>query len=108
MEPTPEWAGDNTAATKFASPEAIRAALLPAQKAEFDAAYDAALTAARQTLQLDALRQVLRTWRRMALLTELDPDTQRRMLDDAAEIQRTGQPRPDSVSWTELKKDLGL
>jgi hypothetical protein len=45
----PEWVGDAVAAVKFGSPESIRAALLPEQVAEFDAAYDAALTAARQT-----------------------------------------------------------
>lgn len=53
LEPSPEWTGDVIAATKFGSPEAIRAALLTEQVGGFDAAFDAALTAARQTLHLD-------------------------------------------------------
>ena len=80
VEAAPEWAGDAIAATKFGSPEAIRAALLPEQVAGFDAAYDAALTVARQTWRLDQLRHVLRMWRRMALMTEQDPDGHRQML----------------------------
>jgi hypothetical protein len=108
VEPTSEWAGDRVAAARYSSPEAIRAALMTDQVGEFDAAYDAALTAARQTLHLDQLRHVLRMWRRMALMTEQDPDGHRRMLTAAAEVAQTGHPRPGSVSWTALKSELGL
>ncbi|MDQ3152559.1 MAG: DUF6247 family protein [Actinomycetota bacterium] len=108
LEPSPEWAGDAIAAERFCSPEAIRAALLPEQVGEFDAAFDAALTAARQTLHLDQLRHVLRMWRRMALMTAQDPDGHRQMLVTAAEVQHTGRPRPGSVPWSELKTELGL
>lgn len=107
LEPSPEWAGDATAAARFGSPEVIRAALLPEQVSEFDAAFDAALTVARRTLRLDQLRHVLRMWRRMALMAERDPDGHRQMLATAAEIQRTGRPRPGSVPWSELKTELG-
>jgi hypothetical protein len=75
---------------------------------EFDAAYDDALTAARQTLHLDQLRHVLRMWRRMALLAELDPEGHRQMLATVAEVGRTGRLRPGSVPWSELKAELGL
>ncbi|MGQ0839148.1 DUF6247 family protein [Actinokineospora sp.] len=108
LEPFPEWVGDATAAERFGSPAAIRGALLPEQVGEFDAAFDGALTAARQTLHLDQLRHVLRMWRRMALMTEQDPDGHRQMLVTSAEVQRTGRPRPGSVSWSDLKVDLGL
>ena len=108
VEPAPEWVGDAIAATKFGSPEAIRAALLPEQVAEFDAAYDAALTVARQTWHLDQLRHVLCMWRRMALMTEQDPDGHRQMLATAAEVQRTGRPRSGSVPWSDLKAELSL
>ena len=104
VEAAPEWAGDAIAATKFGSPEAIRAALLPEQVAEFDAA----LTVARQTWHLDQLRHVLRMWRRMALMTEQDPDGHRQMLATAAEVQRTGRPRSGSVPWSDLKAELSL
>ena len=103
VEPAPQWVGDPAAAARFDSPEAIRAALLPEQVGEFDMAFDAALTAARQTLRLDQLRHVLQVWRRVALLTEQDPDQYRRMLANAAEVARTRRARPGSVSWTELR-----
>jgi hypothetical protein len=108
VEPAPQWTGDTVAARRFTSPEAIRAALLLEQVAEFDGAYDAALTAARQTRRLDQLRHVLRVWRRVALLTEQNPEGHRQMLATATEVQRSGRPRPGSVPWTDLKSELGL
>jgi hypothetical protein len=103
----PEWSGDLVAAARFGSPEAIRAALLPEQVSEFDAAFDAALTSARRTLHLDELRHVLLAWRRVALMTQMDPDAHRETLSAIAEIRRTGAPRPGSMSWEELKVELG-
>lgn len=99
LEPSPEWAGDVIAATKFGSPEAIRVTLITEQVAEFDAA----LIAARQTLHLDQLRHVLRMWRRQALMTERDPEGHHQMLASIAEVQRTGRPRSGSLPWSELK-----
>ena len=61
---------------------------------------------ARQTWRLDQLRHVLRMWRRMALMTEQDPDGHRQMLATAAEVQRTGRPRSGSVLWSDLKAEL--
>ena len=108
FEQAPEWAGDADAAGKFRSPADIRAALLPEQQDAFDAAFDVALTAARKTLQLDELQDMMRVWRRQALLTEQDPEGQRHMLAAAAEVQRTGRPRAGTVSWSELKTEFGL
>jgi len=102
------WVRDPAAAARFGSPAAIRAALLPEQLGEFDAAFDAALTAARRTLRLDQLRNVLQVWRRIALLTEEDPDRSRLLLVSAAEVTRTQRPRPGSVPWTELRAELGI
>ena len=104
VEPVPQWVGDRAAAARFGSPAAIRAALLPEQVAEFDAA----LTAARETLGLDQLREVLLVWRRVALLTEDDPQRYRQLLAGASEVARTGNPRADSVSWDELRAELRL
>ena len=103
LEPTPEWVGDAEAAARFGSPEAIRAALLPEQTDEFDAA----LTAARRTLRLDQLRDTLQAWRRVALLTRQDPDAASRLAATIADIRRTGAPRPGSVSWADLRAQLG-
>ncbi len=108
LEPAPEWVGDAEAAARFGSPEAIRAALLPEQTDEFDAAFDAALTTARRTLHLDQLRDTLQAWRRIALLTSQDPAEARRVAAAIAEIRRTGAPRPGSVSWTDLRAELGI
>jgi hypothetical protein len=108
VEPAPQWVGDRSAAAAFGSPEAIRAALLPEQRDEFTSAFDAALTAARQTLRLDQLHHVLQVWRRTAWLTRQDPDAQRRTLTAAAQITETGHPRPGSVSWTDLRTELGI
>jgi hypothetical protein len=82
--------------------------LLPEQVAEFDAAFDAALTVARETLRLDQLREALLVWRRVALLTVQDPDRYRQMLVSATEVARTRRPRSGSVSWTELRAELGI
>lgn len=100
--------GDATAAAAFGSPEAIRAGLLPEQQGDFDAAFDTALTAARQTLRLEQLQHVLRVWRRVAWLSNHDPEQQRHAAAAAAEIARTGTPRPGSVSWTDLRAELGV
>jgi len=108
VEPAPEWLGDVAAAARFASPEAIRGALLPEQVAEFDAAFDAALTAARQTLRLDQLQSVLQVWRRVALLTERDSGGYRAVLAAAAEVQQAGRPRAGSVPWDELRAELDV
>lgn len=106
MEPAPEWVDDVEAAARFASPEAIRGGLLPEQVGEFDAAFDAALTAARRTLRLDQLRSVLQVWRRVALLTERDPERYRAMAAAAAEVRESGRPRSGTVSWAELQAEL--
>lgn len=102
------WAGDADAASRYPHPVDIRAALLPEQHGDFDTAYTAALFTARDTLRLDALHNVLIVWRRMALLTQEDPDRQRQMLATVAEITATGQPRAGSVSWDELRVELGV
>ncbi|QFZ22684.1 DUF6247 family protein [Saccharothrix syringae] len=96
----PKWTGDAEAAARFGSPEAIRAALLPEQTDEFDAA----IAAARRTPHLDQLRDTVQAWRRIALLTSQTPAEARRV----AEVRRTGAPRPGSKSWTDLRAELGL
>jgi hypothetical protein len=103
-EPTADWTGDAIAARKFGSPEAIRAALLPEQVAEFDAA----LLSARTHSTLMSCATMLRAWRRIALMTERDPQRHRETLAPIAEIQRTRRPRAGSVPWDELKAQLGL
>jgi hypothetical protein len=76
-----------------ASPAAIRAALLPADKVAFEDAYDAALAESRRSLELDELFKTLEHWRRVAVL-QSDPEGYRRMVRRVAETL-TGEPVPE-------------
>lgn len=105
-QPLSRW--DEEAAKRFSSPAEVRAALLPEEVAAFDQSYGRALEIAKDDLRLDELLATLANWRRIALTTVLDPQRHREMLAAAAEIQRTGQPRPGSVSWDGLAADLGI
>jgi Family of unknown function (DUF6247) len=66
-----------------ASPRAIRAALLPADRTTFEAAYEAALTESRESLDLTGLFTMLEHWRRVAVL-QSDPEGYRRVVRRAA------------------------
>lgn len=50
-----------------AAPETIRAALIPADQADFDAEYRAALDEAKATFRLDGVHQVIQQWRQYAI-----------------------------------------
>jgi hypothetical protein len=67
-----------------AAPRAIRAALLPADRTTFEAAYEAALTESRESLDLTGLFAMLEHWRRVAVL-QSDPESYRRVVRCAAE-----------------------
>jgi hypothetical protein len=75
-----------------ASPAAIRAALLAADRAGFDSAYQAALVEARETLELAGLFRTLERWRRLAVL-QSDPESYRQMVRRVAQTL-TGQESP--------------
>ncbi|MQA64272.1 MAG: hypothetical protein GEU86_23105 [Actinophytocola sp.] len=86
-----------------ASPHAIRTALLPEDRDAFDAAYEAALSAARTSLDLTELFTILEHWRRVAALQE-DRDDFRRVVRRAAELM-TGKrvPQDEPLSVTRAK-----
>ncbi|MGH9216778.1 MAG: DUF6247 family protein [Acidimicrobiales bacterium] len=67
-----------------ASPRAIRAALLPVERARFEAAYEAALAESRESMDLTGLFTMLEHWRRVAVL-QSDPEGYRRVVRRAAE-----------------------
>ncbi len=75
-----------------ASPRAIRAALLPADRTTFDAAYEGALAESRESLDLAGLFKMLEHWRRVAVL-QSDPEGYRRVVRRAAEAL-TGEEIP--------------
>ncbi|WP_148089026.1 DUF6247 family protein [Saccharothrix texasensis] len=107
LESAPERVDGGRTAALFGSPELIRTALPPEHAGEFDAALDAALTAARRTLRLDQPRSILQVWRPVALLNRENPEAARRLVDTTVEA-RQGVSRPGSASWDELRAESGL
>lgn len=89
-----------------ASPEAIRSALLLEDQAEFDVAYDAALTEARGTRDLTGLFRMLEHWRGIAAL-QSDPEVFRRVARRAAE-KLTGQRSPEDEPLPVTRSKTGL
>jgi hypothetical protein len=73
------------------TPAAIRDALIDEERAEFEQAYQEAIAEAARTLDLTRVLDVLRSYHRIAWLTQRQGvDAHRRMLDKVAEILRTG------------------
>lgn len=92
-----------------ASPEELRAAILPDDHQEFDRQYQRALQIAAGTLRLDDLDAFLAHWRRMAwTYTAHGHDEWRALMADADQRLSTGQRAPDSRPWEEVEADLGL
>lgn len=92
-----------------ASPSQIRAALTPEDAESFERHWRTVMQRATESLDLTEVEETLDAWRRTAWLTsDLGHDRYRAMLADATERARTGERKPGSVSWNELKADLGL
>lgn len=89
-----------------ASPRDIRTHLLPADRPAFDADYERALAAARESLDLTDLFTTLEQWRRTALM-QSDPDDFRRVARRAAELI-TGQPSPEDESLAVTRAKAGM
>lgn len=89
-----------------ASPAAIRAALLPEDRAMFDEAYTGALDEARADLDLTALHDVVERWRRVAAL-QADRGNFARVARRAAEL-RTGEPVPPNEPLQVTRAKAGL
>jgi hypothetical protein len=70
-----------------ATPQAIRAALIGEERAEFERDYRAALVEAARTLELTGVLDVLRNWRHVAWITQRHgADAHRRMLVAAGRL----------------------
>lgn len=89
-----------------ASPAAIRAGLLPEDRARFDSAYETALGQARDSLDLTDLFRTLEHWRRLALL-QSNPADYQRVVRRAAEAQ-TGQQTPPGEPLNITRERAGL
>ncbi len=89
-----------------ATPAAIREALLPDDRKEFDAAYGRTLAVARQSLDLGELFRTLEHWRRVALL-QRDPDGYRTLVRRAAELL-TGEAVPEDEPLAVTRARAGM
>lgn len=89
-----------------AAPAAIRDALLAEDQSVFDTAYQRALAAAREDLDLTDLFRCLEHWRRIALL-QRDPGRFTSVARRAAE-RLTGQPVPDDEPLARTRRRAGL
>lgn len=91
-----------TCCVRGPSPSAIREALLPEDRPGFDAAYAAALGAARESLELTGLER----WRRLAVL-QRDPVRFASVARRAAE-RLTGEAVPADEPLAETRRRAGL
>lgn len=89
-----------------ASPAAIRDGLMAADRELFAAAYEAALTESRRSLDLTDLFRTLEHWRRIAVL-QSRPDDYRRAVRRAAELL-TGTPSPDDEPLEITRAKAGM
>jgi hypothetical protein len=89
-----------------AAPAAIHDALLPEDRAAFQAAYQLALIRAREDLDLTELFQALEHWRRLALL-QRDPARFTSIARRAAE-RLTGTLVPEDESLTQTRRRAGI
>ena len=98
----------NPGPERLDSPREIRAALLPEEVGDFEAAYQQALRLASETLSLEALHATLASWRRIAQMTQADPAGHRHMLAQAERTLRTRQLPDDAVDWEQFRTELGV
>lgn len=89
-----------------ASPHDIRAALLPEDRAKFDAAYERALAGTRASLDLTELFRALEHWRRRALI-QGDPEDFRRVVRRAAALL-TGEESPADEPLAVTRAKAGM
>lgn len=108
---TPLWSFDEQPRTgdpllPGATPAAIREALLSEDRASFDTAYQRALAAAREDLDLTELFRCLEHWRRVALL-QRDPERFASIARRAAE-RLTSEPVPADEPLAQTRRRAGL
>lgn len=89
------------------TPEAIRAALLPEERAAFDAACRHAVSEAMSESSLEPVRDMLTHWWRIARITQHDPAAHRRMLARIDQTLTTGQVAGRMRTWDELRAERG-
>lgn len=85
------------------TPEAIRDALIDEERADFEQSYEQAMVKAIRTMDLTPVLDVLRTYHRIAVMTQRQgAAAHRRMLDQIAHALETGEAPRGSVSDDEM------
>ena len=90
-----------------ATPQQVRAALIPEEQADFDQAWRAALAAAAESLDLTGVFETLDSWRRIAWTTSAGGhEAYRQMWRRAAKLY-TGEDIPVGEAFAVTKARLG-
>lgn len=103
--------GAGTSGPPFAdaTPAQIRAALTDEDAERFDEHWRTVMQRATERLDLAEVHEALESWRRVAWLTAAHgQDGYRRMLARTEDTLRTRTGPEGTVSWSQLKAELGL
>jgi hypothetical protein len=87
------------------TPQAIRAALLPEERGDFDREFRGTMREATETLDLTVVGELLERWWRIAV-SSTDPASHRRMLEQARRIEAGADIQ--TTTWADLKARLGV
>ncbi|MEU7138315.1 DUF6247 family protein [Nocardia sp. NPDC046473] len=91
------------AAVPAAEPNALRAALPPELRAEFDREWDVVLEQAKKSHTLEEIDALLNKWQHTAVMEIREPGSYQRMLDKAERIQADG-GRKTGVSIDDVRR----
>lgn len=89
-----------------ADPAAIRACLIGAVAAEFEAEWNVVMDEAKAAMDLAPVRAMLSKWVQFAVAEQRDPGSYLRTLATATRTQGTGEVPAGSVSGDQVKKLL--
>lgn len=84
---TPALPGSSAPTTE---PKALRAALSPELRAEFDREWDLVLEQAKKSHTLEEIHALLNKWQHTAVMEKREPGSYQRMVDRAARIEADG------------------
>ncbi|AFU04218.1 DUF6247 family protein [Nocardia brasiliensis] len=73
-----------------AEPKALRAALTPDLRAEFDREWDLVLEQAKKSHTLEEIHALLNKWQHTVVMEKRDPGSYQRMVEKAARIEAGG------------------
>lgn len=109
-DPAPRPAGGAGRTWAEATPAEVRAGLSPESAEEFDAHWRTVLARAAETYDLTPVQACLEAWRRVARVTDAagGADGYRALREQAAHALEREEAPHRSVSWREVRVELGL